>query len=131
MRWRSTRAIMAAITSTLSASGSINFPRVVTRRCLRAIYPSSESVTAAAMNTTPARRSPQVRGISSAAVRKRGNGAGVLIRSERNSKTRGARNTRTRLRMLGTFRTFVPFTGMDFKANSPPDVRIRRMARHI
>ena len=31
------RAIMAAMTSTLSASGSMNFPSVVTRRCLRAM----------------------------------------------------------------------------------------------
>ena len=47
---RSTMHISAETTSTLSARGSRNFPKVVTRLLLRAMCPSSASVAEAAAN---------------------------------------------------------------------------------
>ena len=48
------RVIRAVITSSLSASGSKNLPKVVTRFCALAILPSSISVIEASAKTTSA-----------------------------------------------------------------------------
>ena len=50
----STNQSMAAVTSILSASGSANFPKSVTRFLARAIFPSSRSVRLARMKMTSA-----------------------------------------------------------------------------
>ncbi len=44
------KTINAVMTSNLSASGSVNFPKLVTRWCRRAICPSRLSVIVAAIN---------------------------------------------------------------------------------
>ena len=54
MRPRSTSTIIALITRSLSAIGSMNFPKFVTSPFLRAIWPSSASVIEARMNTATA-----------------------------------------------------------------------------
>ncbi len=52
-----TKATRAAVTKILSTSGSINLPKVVTKLRLRARWPSTKSVQAATMNSSPASKS--------------------------------------------------------------------------
>lgn len=81
----STNIIKAEIVSTLSAKGSRNFPKVVTRLCFRAKWPSRKSVKAATQKTRDA-----VRRV-----------AGVLIR-KRMTKT-GTRNRRMIVSLFAMF----------------------------
>jgi len=52
----STKITRAAVTRILSASGSINFPKLVTSFLFRAIYPSTVSVLAATIKIKAARK---------------------------------------------------------------------------
>ena len=60
-----TKQIMAEQTNSLSASGSMNFPKFVIRLYFLAIVPSSLSVIDAATKITSAAHFPQLYGISS------------------------------------------------------------------
>ena len=64
-----TRETSAAVTSSLSASGSMSLPNVVVRLRRRAIQPSSASVIDARTNTMAARASPLPASCNSAATR--------------------------------------------------------------
>ena len=57
---RSTSAISAEHTKSLSASGSINLPKLVTRLYFLAIFPSSKSVKLANTNIAAAKTSPVI-----------------------------------------------------------------------